>query len=186
MIFGLLRKLAIWFMYYLLLGVKSKEIAKHIKPKSRCLDVGAGVGQYTIALRDMGFLVRPLEPDRDKLVRCDVELAYCATGQNIPTDDGHFNFAFVINVLHHTKAKIEMLAEMIRVSDKILISELNRDNPLVRMYNRIIGESPAHLLNESELKALMLRAGIKRIRTYLRGLLGVPNVFIYALGESIK
>jgi len=180
-----LRKIAIWFIYYLLLGIKPREIARHIEPDSRCLDVGAGVGQYTLALRKMGFKVWPLEPDRDKLVRCDVELAYCATAQNIPTQDGHFDLAFAINVLHHTRARKEMLVEMIRVSDRVLISELNRDNLLVRIYNKIIGESPDQLLNESELRALMLRAGIGRVKTYQRGLFGVPNVFIYASGEEV-
>lgn len=176
-----LRKIVIWFMYYLLLGVKPKEIARHIEPDSRCLDVGAGVGQYTLALRRLGFHVLPLEPDRNKLSRCDVELAYCSTAQDIPTRDKYFNFSFAVNVLHHTKARLEMLVEMHRVSDKILISELNRNNPLVRIYNRIIGEE-TQLLNESELRDLMSRAGLRKVRVYQRGLFGIPNVFLYATG----
>jgi len=184
-VFQHLRKLAIWFMYYLLLGIKPKEIIKHIEEHdSLCLDVGAGVGQYTTALRQRGFYnVYPLEPDKNKLYRCNVDLAYCSTAQDIPTRDKYFNLSFAVNVLHHTKDRLEMLVEMNRVSDKVLISEINRNNPLVRIYNRIIGEE-TQLLNESELRDLMSRAGLRNIRVYQRGLFGIPNVFIYASGEA--
>jgi len=178
-----MRKFPIWFMYYMLLGIKSKEIARHITFDSVCLDVGAGVGQYTIALRNKGYkMVYPLEPDRKKIVHCDVELAYCSTAQDIPVSDKSFDLTFAINVLHHTSARLAMLVEMNRVSDKVLISEINRDNFLVRIYNRIIGES-TQLLNESELRELMILAGIKNIRIYQRGFLGIPNVFMYGVGD---
>lgn len=181
--FSYLRKIPIWFMYYLLLGIKSKEIARHITFDSVCLDVGAGVGQYTIALRNKGYSkVYPLEPDRKKLVRCDVELAYCSTAQDIPVSDKSFDFAFAINVLHHTSARLAMLVEMNRVSEKVLISEINKDNVLVRIYNRIIGES-TKLLNESELRELMILAGTKNVRIYQRSFLGIPNVFMYGVGD---
>lgn len=178
-----LRKIPIWIMYYLLLAIKPKEIIKHIEEHdSLCLDVGAGVGQYTTALRQRGFYnVYPLEPDKNKLYRCNVELAYCSTAQNIPTRDKYFNLSFAVNVLHHTKDRLEMLVEMYRVSEKVLISEINKDNVLVRIYNRIIGES-TQLLNESDLRELMVCAGLKNVRTYRRSLLGIPNVFIYATG----
>lgn len=183
-VFKSLRKFSIWFMYYLLLSIKPKEIVKHIDgPDSKCLDIGAGVGQYTLALRRLGYnSTFPLEPDIEKLNRCKVELSYCATAQDIPLDNKAVDFAFAVNVLHHTEARIEMLSEMIRVSEKVLISELNRDNLLVRMYHKIIGESETNLLNETELRSLMLNSGIRKIRTYQRGLFGIPNVFIYASG----
>ena len=178
-----LRKFVIWFMYYMLLGIKSKEIARHITFDSVCLDVGAGVGQYTIALRNKGYSkVYPLEPDRKKLIRCNVDLAYCSTAQDIPVSNKSFDFAFAINVLHHTNARLAMLVEMNRVSEKVLISEINKDNVLVRIYNRIIGES-TKLLNESELRELMILAGIKNVRIYQRSFLGIPAVFMYGIGD---
>lgn len=182
--FSHLRKIPIWIMYYLLLAIKPKEIIKHIEEhNSLCLDVGAGVGQYTIALRNKGYQrVFPLEPDPKKLVRCNVELAFCSTAQDMPFREKRFDFAFAINVLHHTNARVAMLIEMNRVSEKVLISEINKDNFLVRIYNRIIGES-TRLLNESDLRELMVRAGLKNVRTYRRGLLGIPNVFLYGVGN---
>lgn len=175
-----LSKLLKYSSYYLLLRRKPAEISRHIKGMNYGLDVGAGAGQYTAVLNSMGYDVLAIEPDRNKIEGSNVPFVI-STGQDLPFSNDRFDFAFAVNVLHHTKHREKLLREMGRVACRVIVSEINRSNIFVRLYNQIIGEDPNQHLNRHDLIDELREAGLVVQRIYSKGFLGIPDVFLYAV-----
>ena len=87
-------------------------------------------------------------------------------------------------MLHHTKYRAALLREMSRVSSLIIVSEVNKANPFVRLYNRIIGENPEQHLTKNDLMSLLSRAGLEIRSFYSVGFFGIPDVFLYAVCQN--
>lgn len=168
--------------YYLLLKIKPMEITKHIMDHQHGLDIGAGAGQYTTMLLAMGYNVVAVEPDIKKIEKSGVPYVV-SSGQNLPFDDNQYDFAFAVNVLHHTKRPVELLQEVNRVARRVIISEVNHDNIFVRLYNQFIGEIDNQHLSPTTLLGMMEQAGLTVSKLYTKSFLSVPNVFIYAVAE---
>jgi len=168
--------------YYLLLKRKPMEISKYIMLNQLGLDIGAGAGQYTAMLLAMGYNVVAVEPDRKKIEKSGVPYVV-SPGQNLPFDDNQYDYALVINVLHHTKRPVKLLQEVNRVARRVIISEVNHDNILVRLYNLFIGEIDHQHLSPTRLLGLMKQAGLTVSKIYTKSFLSVPNVFVYAIAE---
>jgi SAM-dependent methyltransferase/uncharacterized membrane protein YbhN (UPF0104 family) len=119
--------------------------AAGIRPGARLLDAGCGQGWYVAALRAAGYQVvgvdlapgqiaaaRALAPGGSGFVAASV-LA-------LPFEDGSFDAAFAVNVLHHAgdrDAQDTALAEMsraVRPGGLVLVHEISTVNPLYRLY----------------------------------------------------
>lgn len=179
-----IKKLLKHICYYLLLKRKPREISRHISQDMIGLDVGAGAGQYTHVLNLAGYQVTAVEPVEEKIGKLGMSYVV-AKGQELPFSTKSVDFTFAVNVLHHTKMKIAMLREMGRVSSQVIISEINGENPFVRLYNKLIGENDCHHLSKAELVSMFKSAGLRVKTIYERSFLGVPGVFIYVVGEGV-
>lgn len=95
-------------------------------PKGYVLDLGAGNGIASYALAKEGWQVKALEPDPSDLVGCGAirQLAQetalpIATiqgvGENLPFEDGTFNFVFARQALHHAQDLGQLCKEIYRV-----------------------------------------------------------------------
>lgn len=146
------------------------------------LDIGAGVGQYTQVLNLAGYHVTAVEPVENKISKLGMEYVV-ATGQELPFPTKSVDFAFAVNVLHHTKMEIDMIREMARVSSQVIISEINGENLFVRLYNKLIGENDCHHFSKSELLSMFRQAGLSVNEIYYKSFFGVQNVFIYVVGR---
>ena len=94
--------------------VLSRVIADLLPPNATVLDVGAGDGSMAAAVRDR-------RPDLD-ICGVDVLLqprtlvpVQLYDGSTLPFEDGSFDFALLIEVLHHTDEPALQLAETRRV-----------------------------------------------------------------------
>ena len=176
-------KVCKYISYYLLLKRKPAEITRHISGMTAGIDVGAGAGQYTAVLNSMGYSVVAVEPDEKKIGNSGVPFVL-AIGQDLPFSDSSYDFAFAINVLHHTRYRERLLRELGRVASRIIVSEVDNSNIFVRLYNRMIGEPPDWHLTKRELTDMITRAGLNLRQVYSKGFLGIPHVFLYAVCDS--
>ena len=110
-----------------LLQRKLKQFERYLDPP--ILDIGAGFGQYTLALREQGFTVDCIEPDPEMR---NPDLDYVATRD-------YYETGLLINVLHHVENPSSVIyTNLIRRCECLIIGELNGDSWLVRTYHRIL------------------------------------------------
>lgn len=92
----------------------------------RVLDVGTGRGVMARALASKGFQVTTVDVD-DSMKELSVELGrragfgdriayWTMDASSLPSPDGHFDAAFMLNALHHLDVPSPILDEMIRVT----------------------------------------------------------------------
>ncbi|MCW4461660.1 class I SAM-dependent methyltransferase [Sphingomonas sp. BT-65] len=101
-------------------------VAERLPRNARVLDVGAGSG-------DLAQLVMALRPDVqiegvDVLVRPDTAiLVHRYDGVTLPFEDGSFDAAVIIDVLHHTDNPGAVMAEAARVAKRLVVKDHFRD-----------------------------------------------------------
>jgi len=157
---------------------KLRELRKYIDPYEMWYDIGAGMGQYSVALQDEGYritAVEPLEGYYEYAVRQRAEdLTVCADG------------AFLINVLHHSDDPVRLLRHLRTLCPKIVVSELNRENRVVEMFVRFMlpWEDINGHLNANDVRHFLSLAGWTRVKDYSTSLLGVSNVYNWFVCED--
>lgn len=104
-------------------------IASKLPAEASVLDVGAGSGDMAVAIlaskpslkiEGVDVLVRPgtAIPVRE------------FDGEHLPYDDGTFDYAILVDVLHHTDDPAKVLAEVGRVARRIIIKDHYRNGLL--------------------------------------------------------
>jgi SAM-dependent methyltransferase len=152
------------------IDVLTRTLADFIPANARVLDIGCGSG--TLARRIMA-----LRPDIsiegiDVLVRPGTEIPVTRfDGDNIPWEDGHFDIALFVDVLHHTEAPARLLAEAKRVSKGgIVIKDHFREGVLADATLRFmdwVGNAqhgvvlPYNYLSDPEWRSIWSRLGLK-------------------------
>jgi ubiquinone/menaquinone biosynthesis C-methylase UbiE len=111
----------------------------------RGLDVGCGQGSYVARMRELGFEVAGID-DSAEQVRLAADrlgaagLVTLGSVLRIPAPDAAYDFAYVINVLHHLPSIDEQrhaFAELMRVlrpGGTLFVHEINTRNVLFRFY----------------------------------------------------
>lgn len=144
------------------------------------LDVGAGCGQYAEVMQSMGFQVVCVEPN-EKLIRGYGGVKYVCGGDKMPFDDKQFDFSYAINVLHHSDDPVAVVREMGRVSNKVIIGELNRNNILVQGYIKLFmpfDDWDEHF-SPAWLDKVVRWAGLSVVSRQMKPLAVVPSVFMW-------
>ncbi len=150
--------------------VLTRTLADFIPANARVLDIGCGSG--TLAKRIMA-----LRPDIgiegiDVLVRPGAEIPVTEfDGDTIPWEDGHFDIALFVDVLHHTEAPARLLAEAKRVSKGgIVIKDHFREGVLADATLRFmdwVGNAqhgvvlPYNYLSDPEWRGIWSKLGLK-------------------------
>ena len=141
--------------------------------ESNILDVGCGIGIY-----------HPLIGSKVGSVSgCDVSEACVNTaraanpgvdyavyeGGRLPYDDGAFDAAFTICVMHHVPPDAwsvfcQEMARVVRAGGVVVVFEHNPRNPLtMRVVNRCPFDKDAVLLKPKETNALLRQAGLQNV-----------------------
>ena len=173
----------IGWLYRYLTERKPKVIRDLLSPDDRYgIDVGAGCGQYAEKLTRWGYGMIALEPNESLLTNYCGQYYVCY-GENMPYKDKEFDFAYAINVLHHTTDPVGVLKEMWRVSRKVIIGELNKDCWLAMQYVRwFMGFDEQHLhYSTGDLVTLIRTARLPIKEVKHTPLLVIPNTFIWVV-----
>jgi SAM-dependent methyltransferase len=150
--------------------VLTRTLADFIPANARVLDIGCGSG--TLARRIMAIRPDVRIEGIDVLVRPGTEIPVTRfDGDNIPWEDGHFDIALFVDVLHHTEAPARLLAEAKRVSKGgIVIKDHFREGVLADATLRFmdwVGNAqhgvvlPYNYLSDPEWRSIWSRLGLK-------------------------
>lgn len=99
-----------------------REVIKllDIEPNSTILDVGAGTGNYSVPMTDMGYNIIALEPEKRMMEQCSdnrikwIQSSVC----DIPLEDSSVDGAIIINAIHHFENINRAFQELKRVVGK--------------------------------------------------------------------
>jgi ubiquinone/menaquinone biosynthesis C-methylase UbiE len=131
-----------------LVGRKTAPMLERLSslgPAPRGLDIGCGRGWYAARMRDAGAVIVGMDTSARQLVAAREHLGPASplvqgTALALPFADASFDFAYVINVLHHVATPPEQrdaiaeIGRVIRPGGLVFVHEMSVRNPLFRLY----------------------------------------------------
>jgi ubiquinone/menaquinone biosynthesis C-methylase UbiE/uncharacterized membrane protein YbhN (UPF0104 family) len=121
-----------------------RDVIEELGAGTRGLDVGCGQGAYVARMRELGYLVSGIDASTGQveLAARKVGAGLVAPGSvlDIPAPDASYDFAYIINVLHHLPSVDEQrraVAELLRVirpGGLLFVHEINTRNVIFRFY----------------------------------------------------
>lgn len=111
----------------------------------RGLDVGCGQGAYVVRMREMGFDVLGIDNSPGQIEQAMQKvgsdgLVSVGSVLDLPANDESYDFAYVINVLHHLpsvshqRRAFDELFRVLRPGGLLFVHEINTRNVLFRFY----------------------------------------------------
>jgi SAM-dependent methyltransferase len=117
--------------------VLSQHLASMLPEQGFVLDVGAGSGDIAVGILSSRPNLR-IE-GVDVLVRPDAAILVREfDGTTLPYDDDSFDFAMLVDVLHHTDNPAQLLREVTRVARSVLIKDHFRNGFLAHAKLRLM------------------------------------------------
>lgn len=172
--------------------VLATAIAQRLPRDAHVLDVGCGSG-------DLALLVMKLRPDVriegiDVLVRPETAIPVTAfDGYHAPFQDGHFDAAMIVDVLHHADDPQALLAEAGRVARAVVVKDHLRDGfaayPTLRFMDWVGNAAhgvrlPYNYLSLAEWKRIWSAIGFT-VETFTTSLALYPPPFSWLFGRKL-
>lgn len=155
---------------------KIEFIQEYVDLKSvKVLDVGCGNGFFTYYFSQLARTVG-VDYSTYMLSINPCEPLVHGSALSLPFKDSNFDLVFCSNLLHHLKDPTIAIREMVRVSKKfVILSEPNRNNPLMALFSVISAEERGVLkFSLNYMKELVGLCELKIIASSSMGLI-VPN-----------
>ncbi|MBF0620103.1 MAG: class I SAM-dependent methyltransferase [Candidatus Omnitrophica bacterium] len=98
------------------------------EPKGRVIDLGCGDGDYSVAVKNMGFDVIATDLDVPRFKRKEIEFRVCDVTKPMPFNAGEFNYAILAEVIEHLRNPFDVIREISRIlapGGKLIISTPN-------------------------------------------------------------
>jgi SAM-dependent methyltransferase len=147
------------------------------------LDIGCGIGNYHEALKGKVGKLRGCDISIESIERARIrhqDVLYDGyDGVRLPYEDGTFDLAFTICVMHHVplSSRANFVREMrrvIRAGGMALVFEHNPYNPLTRkIVDRCPFDADAVLLKQAESRCLFESSGFSDVK--IRSILNFPT-----------
>ena len=162
------------------LEVKARRLVelarRHLGPgRPAALDVGCGPGLFdrhvAAAFELHGVDVSPAMVEQARETNPEVGYAVSEPGR-LPYDDGRFDLAFAVCVLHHVERAdrlplVRETARVVRPGGLVAVFEHNPLNPLTRRVVRDCAfDEDVELLPRRELEGLFRAAGLEEVSTH--------------------
>ncbi|MCH8029342.1 MAG: methyltransferase domain-containing protein [Candidatus Dadabacteria bacterium] len=100
---------------------KLRRIERYLRKNEKIIDIGSGSGSVTLLLRESGCDVTPV--DVRNLTLTDEAGPRIYDGVRLPFDDGEFDVALMLTVLHHARDPERVLLEAKRVARRMVVIE---------------------------------------------------------------
>lgn len=85
-------------------------------PKGKVLDLGCGDGDYSIALKEMGFDIVAADIDKKRFEYSEqILFQYCDITKDMPFPDHTFDYLLLMEVVEHLRNPYEVLPEINRI-----------------------------------------------------------------------
>ena len=146
-----------------------------LSKNTKLLDVGCGNGFFTYYFSKFADTIG-LDYSRYMLSINPCNTLVQGSALSLPFKNETFDFVFCSDLLHHVKAPTIVVREMTRVSKKyVVLSEPNRNNPLMGLFSAVIPEERGALkFSLKYMERLVEFLGLKIIDSCSMGSI-VPN-----------
>ena len=101
--------------------IKIGHLLPHVTKSDKILDIGTGNGGICHAMREAEMNIQPLDVKDISFFPEVKPLVY--DGEKLPFENGSFDVALMITMLHHTPDPVAIIKEALRVSPKLIIME---------------------------------------------------------------
>ncbi len=146
-----------------------EAIKKVLPGKGKGLEIGVGTGRFAQALG----ITTGVDPAKNviKIARQRGVDAYVASGEDLPFEEGSFDYAAIIITISFTKNPRKVLKEAARVlkrEGKIVIGIVDKNSFLGKFYQKKKGVfyKQASFFSVSELTNLLKEAGFSKFSYY--------------------
>jgi ubiquinone/menaquinone biosynthesis C-methylase UbiE len=98
-----------------------RRVIPLLKNGKKIVDIGCGFCRVAEGLIQKGFSVTPVDVRDISIVPEITPVVY--DGKTLPFKDKEFDYALIVTVLHHVKDQEELLLEVSRISQRMVIME---------------------------------------------------------------
>jgi ubiquinone/menaquinone biosynthesis C-methylase UbiE len=153
---------------------KMKIVLEHIRPARALIDVGCGIGEFIVRLRDhfqtvVGIDISPREIEfaKRRLAKYENVSLHCGELESFHFADEHFDVCLCLDVLEHVPAVFPLLQEVHRILRNHADLVVTVPNWYDILYAKVLNKNPLHVhtLPPWEWMAILKKAGFK-IRLY--------------------
>jgi methionine biosynthesis protein MetW len=177
---------------------------KYIKSGDKIIDIGCGDGNFLLAAKNLGAIIHGLEVDSSNVASClSKGLAVVQSDADMDLkhySDKAFDTAFLINTLQVMKNPKQVLTELLRLADKVVITIPNFGFIKNRYYLGILGKMPMsrtlsykwyetpniHFCTITDMKNLITEVGGEIIESAYAPHHILPNLFANSATYVIK
>ena len=161
-------------------------------PGGRVLDVGCGNGGFLVFMRELGWSVEGIDPDREAVARaCEAGAnARVGTADQLGAEDAAYDAITLHHVIEHIHDPATALARVrarLKPGGTLWIAAPNANSPGHEMFgtNWVALDAPRHLVlfSEAGLRGLLGSCGFKRVRNERPGT--TSAAFILASSQSL-
>jgi SAM-dependent methyltransferase len=162
-----------------------KILKKHLHGRRQILDFGAGIGSFSLRMRQLGFSVTCFEPDLDQL-RCLESRGFECGNSLSDFSDNHFDGAYALNVLEHIEEVDAALKQLhgILVPGGILIVYVPAFPIIFSSMDRKVGHLRRY--RATELKAKVLKPGFRILHCSYVDVVGFMASLVFRIAGNSR
>jgi len=168
---------------------KLRLIEPWLSHQTSLLEIGSGPGSVLMEFRDAGYQMDALDVSDSSFDASLTPVLY--DGARMPFEDGAYDTALLLTVLHHIEDPDAVLAEAARVAGRVIIIEDVYDTPWQRKYTKVADSitnleffgHPHSNRSDSEWRETFAKHDLRLIHGAVHRLAGIFQQAVYVLDQ---